>query len=84
MRVHFFIPDELVEAVDDMVGPRKRSEFVTEAVNKEVRRRKLLASAKKAAGSLKDVDIPGWETSESAAKWVHDLRRQSDRKLNWE
>jgi hypothetical protein len=37
--------------------------------------RKLVQAAEKAGGSLKHVDIPGWETSETAAQWVHDSRR---------
>jgi hypothetical protein len=27
------------------------------------------------AGWLKDVDIPGWETPEATAEWVHRQRR---------
>ena len=38
-------------------------------------RRKLVQAAEKAGGSLEYVDIPGWESSESAAQWVHDSRR---------
>src|SRR5437868_6722347 len=31
--------------------------------------------AHRLAGSLADVDIPGWETSEAAERWVEELRR---------
>ena len=44
------------------------------ALGKVAEREKLIEAAKRVAGSLKDVDIPGWETSKSAAQWVHDLR----------
>lgn len=27
------------------------------------------------AGSLADADVPGWESSEAAERWVEDLRR---------
>lgn len=83
MRTHIIIPDTLIKEVDKLVGPRERSAFFVEAVSREVRQRRLLIAAKKAAGSLKDEDIPGWESSKSAAEWVHNLRRDSDRKLNW-
>ena len=82
MRTHIVIADDLVKAVDALVGNRKRSQFFNNVIRNEINRLKRLAAAKKAAGSLKDVDIPGWETSKSAAKWVRDLRRESDRELN--
>lgn len=74
MRTHVIIPEELVSSIDNLVGSRNRSKFLTEAANKEVKRLKLIKAFKEVVGSLKDVDIPGWETSESAARWVHDLR----------
>lgn len=81
MRAHVVIPKALVETIDALVGKRHRSEFLTEAAEKEVRRRKLLKAAEKADGSLEHVDIPGWETSESAAEWVRALRRSDDERL---
>jgi hypothetical protein len=40
---------------------------------------KLVTAVEKAGSSLKHVDIPGWETSKSAAEWVHASRRSKDR-----
>ena len=83
VRTHVVIPKDIISDVDRLVGPRRRSNFFEEAVRKELKRIKLTAAAKKAAGSLKDVDIPGWETPTTTAKWVHDVRHESDRKLDW-
>jgi hypothetical protein len=74
-RAHIMMPAELVEKVDAQVGPRRRSKFVQEAVEEKLRRQQLLASLEEMAGSLADVDIPGWETPEAAAEWVRALRR---------
>ena len=74
-RAHIVMPAELVEKIDAQVGPRKRSRFVQEAVEEKLRRQRLKASLAEMAGSLADVDIPGWETSEAAAEWVRALRR---------
>ena len=82
MRAHIIIPDELAEQVDKIVGSRQRSEFIANAIKKELKHLQLLSAAKSAAGSLKDEDIPGWETSESAALWVHNLRRASDKRFS--
>lgn len=80
-RTHVVIPRELVESVDEIVGARHRSEFFVEAVAEKLCRIKLLRAAKEVAGSLKDVDIPGWETPESASAWVRKIREEADRRL---
>jgi metal-responsive CopG/Arc/MetJ family transcriptional regulator len=82
MRTHVVIPKVLVEIIDSLVGKRRRSEFLTEAAEKEVRRRKLIKAAEKAGGSLEHVDTPGWETSESAAEWVRASRRADAERLS--
>jgi metal-responsive CopG/Arc/MetJ family transcriptional regulator len=68
------LPKELIEGVDRLVGSRERSKFVREAVEREVKRRRLAAAAAKVGGSLAGVSIPGWETSESAREWVRASR----------
>jgi metal-responsive CopG/Arc/MetJ family transcriptional regulator len=75
-RAHVVLPDELLEQIDELVGKRKRSEFIAEVLEREVRRRRRMERATEMMGSLRDVDIPGWETSESTVEWVRDQRRQ--------
>lgn len=86
MRTHVIIPKELVESVDELVGKRSRSRFFSEAVEEKLARAKLARAAKKVVGSLANVDIPGWETSESAAEWVRASRKADDEKVRrlWE
>lgn len=81
VRTHVVVPKELVESVDEIVRARHRSEFFAEAVEEKLRRIKLLRAAEKFAGSLKDVDIPGWETPEPTSAWVREIREEADRKL---
>ncbi len=81
MRAHIVIPEELVREVDELVGARRRSQFFEDAVREKVKRMKLLAAAEAAAGSLADVEIPGWESSEAAAEWVHALRQADEERL---
>jgi len=82
MRTHVVIPKALIETIDALVGNRHRSEFLTKAAEKEVRRRKLLKAAEKAGGSLEHVETPGWESSESAAEWVRASRRADEERLS--
>ncbi len=78
-RAHIVMPAELVEEIDAQVGPRRRSRFVQEAVEEKLRRQRRIEAFDGVVGSLKDVDIPGWETPEAAAQWVHDLRRHPEK-----
>jgi hypothetical protein len=73
-RVHVMVPTELLNTLDATVGQRRRSRFIVEAIATELWRRRLRAALKEMEGSLADVDIPGWETRESAAAWVRALR----------
>jgi Arc/MetJ-type ribon-helix-helix transcriptional regulator len=91
VRVSISLPRELVEQVDAVVGSRKRSRFIVEAVEDRLRadhdrtdpeeeRRQRIAAARAAldemAGSLSGDDISGWESSESAAEWVRRSREE--------
>jgi hypothetical protein len=88
MRTHVVMDKDLVESIDKLVGRRARSRFLSEAAEKELKRIRLAAAARQAAGSLVGKDTPPeWDTPEGAAKWVHDSRRadqeHADRELNW-
>lgn len=82
VRTHVILPRDLVDAVDKVVGRRRRSRFVAEAVQEKLARLRLLDAARKAAGSLADLDIPGWETGKTAAEWVRALRRADSRRIH--
>jgi metal-responsive CopG/Arc/MetJ family transcriptional regulator len=58
-RIHAVMPDDLVDAVDRLVGSRRRSEFITDLVASELRRRRFSAALDEMAGSLADVATPG-------------------------
>ncbi|HZR98838.1 MAG TPA: hypothetical protein VFE37_09040 [Chloroflexota bacterium] len=78
IRTHVVLPQDIVAAVDRLVGRRRRSAFFAEAAAEKLARVRLAEAAAQVAGSLADADIPGWETSEAAAEWVHALRRADD------
>jgi hypothetical protein len=74
VRVHVTLPEDIVAAVDGLAGAGGRSQFIADAVDLELRRRRLSAALEEMSGSLAEVDIPGWDTPESAAAWVRALR----------
>jgi hypothetical protein len=75
------IPEEIIAEVDELVGSRQRSKFVTEAVREKLGRERLARELDRVAGSVANVDIPGWESPEAATEWVRSLRRASDRRI---
>jgi metal-responsive CopG/Arc/MetJ family transcriptional regulator len=74
------LPEGLVAEVDALVGRRQRSRFLAEAVREKLEHIRLVRAAERAAGSLQDVETPGWETSESTTEWVRSLRQEWDQR----
>jgi hypothetical protein len=72
--MHVVVPEELVEDVDALVGPGRRSRFVVDAIAEKVARVKLMRAAEAAIGSLEHADIQEWATAESTAAWLRNLR----------
>ncbi len=81
VRTHVALPSDLVGEIDQVAGPRQRSEFIAEAAREKLKRLRLQRAAASVGGSLEQVDIPGWETSESTSAWVRATRRTSDTRL---
>jgi predicted transcriptional regulator len=77
-RTHIVLPREVVDEVDRLVGHRRRSQFMTEAVREKLRREKLAAALAVTAGVLKDADLPHWATPEATSAWVRELRQEDD------
>jgi hypothetical protein len=78
-RTHIIIPEPLVSEIDRLVGKRGRSEFLTRAAEKELRRLQQIRALEDVAGAWKDKDHP--ELKSGAASWVRALREESDRRL---
>jgi hypothetical protein len=77
-RAHVIIPEDLLDEVDALVGPRHRSEFFVDAAREKLARERLRRTAHEMAGSLRHEHIPGWETPAAASAWVRSLRAESD------
>jgi len=75
IRTHVVLPKDLVDTIDRLVGPRRRSRFLADAARREIAHLELVELACAAAGSAKGTPAPWGETSESIAQWVHDLRQ---------
>ena len=79
-RTHIIIPESLVSEIDRLVGKRGRSEFLAHAAEKELRRLQQIRALENAAGAWRDKDHP--ELKVGAARWVKELRKESERQLH--
>ena len=80
LRAHIVLPAELVEEIDELVGPRGRSAFLSETAAKEIKRRKLLAFLEGADAAWKDGDHPEF-AAQGTADWVRALRNEPSARL---
>ncbi len=78
VRTHVVLPASVVVEVDRLVGKRRRSEFIAEAVE-----RGLAAARRKAAAERIAVEAAAglrggpaaWDTDDEASDWVRELRQ---------
>jgi hypothetical protein len=75
VRTNLMLPEELVTAIDEVAGPRGRSRYVTEVLERQIRRDHWFAAAKATAGAWKD--HPLFPTDESVVEWIREGRRDT-------
>jgi hypothetical protein len=79
-KAHLIFPEDLLQAIDKLVGKKGRSKFVVEATRKELKRIRLQEALEKAAGAWKDDDHP--EIKEKGTyRWVRDLREEAEERF---
>lgn len=79
-KAHLVFPEDLLQAIDRLVGKRGRSKFVVEATRKELKRIQLQKALEKAAGAWKDKDHP--EIREKGTyQWVRELREEAENRF---
>jgi hypothetical protein len=74
VRTNLLLPEDVVEVLDRVAGPRGRSRYVAEAVRERVRREERQALLGQIVGAWKD--HPLFPTSEAVVAWVRDLRAE--------
>jgi len=79
-KAHLVFPEELLQAIDKLVGKRGRSKFVVEATRKELKRIQFLETLQEVAGSWKDEEHPEL-VEKGTYQWVRDQREMEDRRF---
>jgi len=68
VRTNLLLPEDLVESLDRVAGPRGRSRYVADAVRERLRRDERIAAVNAAAGAWRD--HPLFPTSDAVVDWV--------------
>jgi hypothetical protein len=76
-RAHFFIPEDLLAAIDKIVGKGKRNSLVVEILGHEIRRRRLMQILGDEEPIVKSEDHPEWK--DGAYAWVRQMRDDDDK-----
>lgn len=79
-RAHIVIPQDLVEQIDALVGPRGRSAFLVETARAELRKRALLAFLDSKEPAWQDKDHPELAAMGTQA-WLKEQRAPGEERL---
>lgn len=78
-RTHVVVPEELIREVDRLSGKRKRSQFIVQAIKKEVQRLNYVSAVRETAGAWDEKDHP--ELKNGSEGWVRKLRDEDKKRL---
>ncbi len=78
-RTHIILPEDLLAEIDHLVGERGRSAFLTEVIQREIQRRKLLAALREARGCWKAEHHS--ELRDGSEAFVDRLRAENEARL---
>lgn len=76
-RTHVVMADELLEAIDEVVGERGRSRFLEEAAREKLARLELERALEDSAGIARGADYAHWRTRRTTSTWVRRARRDA-------
>jgi len=81
VRTHVVLPAELVRQIDELVGRRKRSAFIEDAVGERMKRERLRKALATTAGMLRDDYPPEWESPDTTREWLREIRASGEERL---
>jgi len=81
-RLNLYLPKDLVEDLRRYVPARARTQFVIDALDRELHRLRLKEALKASAGAWKDEDHPELATPEDIDRWIEEGRKTLTR--NWD
>jgi hypothetical protein len=81
-RLNLYLPKDLVEDLRRLVPNRERTQFVIDALTKELQHIRLKAAMEQSYGAWSDEDHPELATFDDINRWIEENRLRATR--NWE
>lgn len=81
-RLNLYLPKSLVDDLRRYVPSRQRTQFVIDALSRELLRLRLKEALRLSAGAWRDEDHPELATGEDIDRWIEEGRKTLTRK--WE
>jgi hypothetical protein len=78
-RTHVVMSDEVLAAIDEVVGKRGRSRFLQEAAAEKLERLALVETVGATAGIVRGSGYSHWRDRDTTAAWVRKTRRTESR-----
>ena len=78
-RTHVVMADDLIRAIDGIVGKRGRSRFLEEAAREKLERMELAEALRATAGIARGKKYRHWQDRETTAQWVRETRGSETR-----
>jgi hypothetical protein len=82
VRTHIALPRDLVQAIERIVGARRRIRFVEEAIAEKPACERQEEALRGSVGILDPAGYPDRNAPEKISVWVRDLRRHADEATN--
>ena len=80
-KVHLTFPPKIISEIDNLVGKRGRSKFVSEAAKEKINREKFSKAIRECAGTWKSENHPNLSSSKDVVKFVEKIRKESEERL---
>lgn len=80
-KVHLTFPPEIIKEIDNLVGRRGRSKFVSEAAKEKLNREKFIRALEECPGAWKIDNHPELSSTENVIKFVEKIRKDSETRL---
>ena len=78
-RTHVIVPEELIREIDRLSGKRKRSQFITRAIKREIQRLDYIMAVRETSGTWESNSHP--ELSGGSDSWVRTMREKDNKRL---
>lgn len=77
-RTHVIVADDVIDAIDHLVGQRGRSRFLEQAAREKLARLELETALASSAGILASKDYPEFTDQAAINAWVRAQRRTEE------